>query len=44
MSICTICGDSVVEGIEVCDDGNLINDDGCSDTCTLEASCGDGIL
>ncbi|MEF2175577.1 MAG: LamG-like jellyroll fold domain-containing protein [Candidatus Absconditabacteria bacterium] len=28
-----VCGNGVKEGIEECDDGNLINYDGCSSTC-----------
>ncbi len=36
-----VCGDGVVEGNEVCDDGNADNTDACLDDCT-EASCGDG--
>ena len=35
-----ICGNSIREGDEACDDGNLIGGDGCSAECTLE--CGDG--
>jgi cysteine-rich repeat protein len=33
---CTIptCGDSIVDGGEVCDDGNTDGDDGCNATCT----------
>jgi len=31
-----VCGDSMVTGDEVCDDGNVVNGDGCSSTCTLE--------
>lgn len=31
------CGDFVVNGVEVCDDGNLVDGDGCSSTCTIEA-------
>ncbi|MCP4448697.1 MAG: DUF4215 domain-containing protein [Myxococcales bacterium] len=34
----TICGDSVIEGDETCDDGNSINGDGCSAQCSLEAA------
>jgi len=34
------CGDSVVEGSETCDDGNLIDGDGCSSDCTLEGGPG----
>jgi len=34
---CTpICGDSKLEGNEMCDDGNTLNDDGCSSTCQVE--------
>jgi cysteine-rich repeat protein len=36
------CGDGAPEGGEECDDGNRRNNDGCSNTCTLE--CGDGRL
>lgn len=31
-----VCGDSMVTGIEVCDDGNVVDGDGCSSNCTLE--------
>src|SRR3989304_6423125 len=36
-----ICGNGVIESGEQCDDDNLINNDGCSSTCTTEtpASC-----
>jgi cysteine-rich repeat protein len=37
---CPICGDGVVETGEQCDDGNAINDDGCSNVCGL-ATCAD---
>jgi cysteine-rich repeat protein len=30
------CGDGVVDGSEVCDDGNMVNGDGCSDICEFE--------
>eukprot|EP00163_Fabomonas_tropica_P022558 TRINITY_DN3931_c0_g2_i1.p1 TRINITY_DN3931_c0_g2~~TRINITY_DN3931_c0_g2_i1.p1 ORF type:complete len:1617 (+),score=367.48 TRINITY_DN3931_c0_g2_i1:65-4915(+) len=46
------CGNGKVESIglpytnrpesEECDDGNTINDDGCSSTCNLETQCGNG--
>jgi cysteine-rich repeat protein len=36
------CGDGVLAGTEVCDDGNVNNGDGCRSNCTAEA-CGDGI-
>jgi len=32
-----VCGDAVVGVSEQCDDGNLINGDGCSSTCQIEA-------
>lgn len=43
------CGDGEVNGyyslpiVEACDDGNTIDNDGCSSTCQLE-TCGDGIV
>lgn len=37
-----VCGNGWLERDEECDDGNLTNGDGCSETCTLE--CGDGVL
>ena len=43
------CGDGIKEGIEKCDDGNILDGDGCSSTCQTESSstpsnpvCGDG--
>lgn len=39
-----VCNDGVVEPPEECEDGNLNDDDGCSSTCTVEASCGNDIL
>ncbi len=41
------CGNGVVEGSEQCDDGNLVNGDGCSGSCMNESSgarCGDGMV
>lgn len=39
------CGDGVVEGLELCDDGNTTNGDGCSSTCTIELPvCGNGVI
>ncbi len=32
----TTCGNGTKEGPEACDDGNLVNGDGCSSTCTIE--------
>jgi cysteine-rich repeat protein len=37
------CGNGIIELGEQCDDGNVTNGDGCSSTCTSEASCGDGV-
>ena len=37
-----LCGDSIVQNGEQCDDGNLNNSDGCNNQCILEF-CGDGI-
>jgi len=47
-SSCTTCGDGVAQGpTEECDDGNLLSDDGCSKSCTIEGPlplvCGDWI-
>jgi fibro-slime domain-containing protein len=36
------CGDSKKEGVEACDDGNIIDGDGCSAGCTLEPDCATG--
>jgi cysteine-rich repeat protein len=36
------CGDGAVDGVEQCDDGNLVSGDGCSNQCTLE-KCGNGV-
>ena len=36
----SVCGDSVQEGLEECDDGNMVGGDGCSASCVLEdAAC-----
>jgi cysteine-rich repeat protein len=43
---CTLpsCGDGFVHaGVELCDDGNLFEDDACLSTC-VPASCGDGFV
>ncbi len=31
-----VCGDGMVTGTEICDDGNTANGDGCRDNCVLE--------
>lgn len=36
------CGDGVLDATEECDDGNVIDGDGCAADCTLEPFCGDG--
>lgn len=40
------CGDGLLSPDEECDDGNVVDGDGCSASCTLEgdATCGDGLL
>ena len=37
------CGNAVREDHEACDDGNVLDDDFCSDLCRVEA-CGDGVV
>ena len=43
-SVCHVstCGDGTQEGFEQCDDGNLVPYDGCSPTCTKDATCSNG--
>jgi cysteine-rich repeat protein len=36
-----VCGNGLLQTGEQCDDGNLLNNDGCSSACKLEV-CGDG--
>lgn len=38
----TVCGDSNEEGAEACDDGNVVDGDGCASGCTLEPDCSTG--
>ena len=44
---CWVCGNGAVDGDEECDDGNTVDGDGCSSTCTIEEtppdSDGDGV-
>ena len=40
----SVCGNSIVQQGEQCDDGNTIDGDGCSSTCQLEWICGNGII
>ena len=37
-----ICGNTVIEGAEGCDDGNTDNGDGCSSVCVVEGAGGNG--
>ncbi len=37
------CGNGIIEGSEICDDGNALGGDGCSAVCANE-QCGDGEL
>ena len=30
-----VCGNGVIEGLEACDDGNLVEDDGCTSACEV---------
>ncbi len=41
----TVCGDGVVEGMEVCDDGDTTGGDYCAADCgAVTGRCGDGII
>lgn len=42
--LAAVCGDGIVVGTEVCDDGNTIGGDGCSATCLSDEQCGNGIV
>ncbi|MBU0727146.1 S-layer homology domain-containing protein [Patescibacteria group bacterium] len=39
-----VCGNSIPELGEECDDGNTTDGDGCSSTCLIEAVCGDDVV
>ena len=39
-----VCGDSILDPMEQCDDGNTAADDGCDGSCRREAYCGDNML
>jgi cysteine-rich repeat protein len=41
-AVAAVCGDEVVSPSEECDDGNLIDGDGCDSSCT-PTGCGNGI-
>lgn len=38
------CGDAVISADEACDDGNIIDGDGCSANCQSNEACGNGIV
>jgi cysteine-rich repeat protein len=38
-AVTATCGNGFADDLEQCDDGNLTNGDGCSNTCQLELSC-----
>jgi cysteine-rich repeat protein len=40
-STAPVCGNGVIEPNEACDDGNLMDGDGCSSLCTVEEQCYD---
>jgi cysteine-rich repeat protein len=42
--VVSVCGNSRLEGGEVCDDGNSVSGDGCSGTCTSLEICGNEIV
>jgi cysteine-rich repeat protein len=40
----SFCGNGTVEATEECDDGNTVDEDGCTNLCTAEGECGDGVI
>jgi MYXO-CTERM domain-containing protein len=40
LTIFALCGNNATEGSELCDDGNLDDDDGCSQFCSVEFTLG----
>lgn len=38
------CGDGIVQSSEQCDDGNILDGDGCAANCLSREQCGDGVL
>ena len=38
------CGDGMINGTDECDDGNLVDNDACSNLCRIADGCGDGNL
>ncbi|MDO8508470.1 MAG: LamG-like jellyroll fold domain-containing protein, partial [Nanoarchaeota archaeon] len=43
MELSATCGNGITQGTEQCDDGNTINSDACTNSCT-SAICGDNIV
>jgi cysteine-rich repeat protein len=43
-SACTICGNGIVTQPESCDDGNLVNGDGCDANCVAPGVCGNAVI
>ena len=41
--VVAVCGDGVVQAPELCDDGNLVDGDGCDSNCT-PTGCGNGVV
>ena len=39
-----VCGNGVIDSGEVCDDGNILNGDGCSSSCEIESPTVTGLL
>lgn len=39
-----VCGNRIVESGEQCDDGNTLDEDGCSSICQFEAVCGNDVI
>ncbi|MBN2724115.1 MAG: DUF4215 domain-containing protein [Deltaproteobacteria bacterium] len=38
------CGNGILEGLEICDDGNTLSGDGCSENCKSTEVCGNSIV
>lgn len=38
------CGDGIVQATEICDDGNILDGDGCAKNCLSTEICGDGVI
>src|SRR6266404_9964251 len=41
--VVAVCGNGVLEAPELCDDGNLVDGDGCDSNCT-PTGCGNGVV